>query len=116
MTRLKRSHMGREVQRDQINQVDQKDLMDQMSQMDREDRINQTGKGRIYQVSSAEMDPDQIDLAQKDAAQMDLAQISSDVRRRTLCSSSSTNCCIRCPPSNFKNLLDTASLLAGRFL
>ena len=107
--------MGREVQRDQINQVDQNDLMDQMNQMDREDRINrgQTGQGRIYEVmvSSAQMDPDQVD-----AAQMDLAQIGPDVRRRTICISDPTDCCTRCPPSNFKNLLDTASLLAGRFL
>ena len=114
MTRLKRSQMDQEVQRDQINQVDQNDWMDQMSQMDREDRINrgQTGQGRIYEVmvSSAQMDPDQVD-----AAQMDLAQISPDVRR-TLCSSSPANCCTRCPPSSFKNLLDMASLLAGRFL
>ena len=105
MTRLKRSQIGREVQRDQINQMDQNDLMDQMSQMDQENRINQgqTGQGRIYQamVSSAQMDP---------------AQVSRDVRRGTICTSASTNCCTRCPPSSFKNLLHTASLLAGRFL
>ena len=112
--------MDQEVQRDQINQMDQNDWMDPMRNMDQEDRINQgqTGQGRIYQamVSSAQMDPTQIGAAQVDAAQMDLAQISPDVRRRTLCSSSSANCCTRCPPSSFKNLLDTASLLAGRFL
>ena len=107
--------MDQEVQRDQINQMDQNDWMDPMRNMDQEDRINQgqTGQGRIYQamVSSAQMDPAQID-----PVQMDPDQVSPDVRRRTLCSSSSANCCTRCPPSSFKNLLDTASLLAGRFL